>query len=376
MLHPPNKAAAGDPIVRAQAGNISESTPSSSRKTWRFWSGACFVIVLLAAFGQPLLGLANYAARSSLHSYILLIPFVSGYLLYLRRDQLPKERVADLPFGIALLACGLGVFLFTHWLAFAGRAAHGQLQLRAFDHLVPLLSWCGRFFLFRARLDASSRFSASLPHFHGSNAGCDGRCSRECFEICLGGGGKCSFSPQWHAFSPRRSRFPTAEHYHRSRAGMQRHSIELGAFDDWYPGRQFIPENVLAAFCACRIHHSARDFTKWLPHPRDRPPLRESRPADDSQSNPPPGRACVFRAFADSVIFAVVVAPQGRDPNPPSGIALRHCRGFETSATLFCGACSLCSPHFYASFRELCPPVSGERFRDPTLRLAPRERFA
>jgi len=89
---------------------------------WRFWGGACFVIVLLAVFGQPLLGLANYAAHSSLHSHILLIPFVSGYLLYLRRDQLPKERVADLPFGIVLLACGLGVFLFTHWLAFAGRA--------------------------------------------------------------------------------------------------------------------------------------------------------------------------------------------------------------------------------------------------------------
>jgi exosortase C (VPDSG-CTERM-specific) len=122
MLHPPNKATVGDPIVRAPAGNISESTPSSSRKTWRFWSGACFVIVLLAAFGQPLLGLANYAARSSLHSYILLIPFVSGYLLYLRRDQLPKERVTDFPFAIVLLACGLGVFLFTHWLAFAGRA--------------------------------------------------------------------------------------------------------------------------------------------------------------------------------------------------------------------------------------------------------------
>jgi exosortase C (VPDSG-CTERM-specific) len=89
---------------------------------WRFWSAACFVIVLLAAFGQPLIGLAYYAAHSSLHSYILLIPFVSGYLLYLRRDQLPKERVADLPFGIVLLGCGLGVFLFTHWLAFAGRA--------------------------------------------------------------------------------------------------------------------------------------------------------------------------------------------------------------------------------------------------------------
>ena len=121
MLHVSNKDTARDPIVREQARNVSESTPSSSRKMWRFWGGACFVIILLAAFGQPLLGLANYAAHSSLHSYILLIPFVTGYLLYLRRDQLPRERVADLPFGIVLLACGLGVFLFTHWLAFAGR---------------------------------------------------------------------------------------------------------------------------------------------------------------------------------------------------------------------------------------------------------------
>jgi len=98
------------------------STLSEKKKMWRIWAGACFAIALLGGFAQPLLGLANYAAHSSLHSYILLIPFVSGYLLYLRRDQLPKERVADLQFGIVLLACGLGVFLFTHWLAFAGRA--------------------------------------------------------------------------------------------------------------------------------------------------------------------------------------------------------------------------------------------------------------
>jgi len=88
---------------------------------WRFWGGVCFVIVLLAAFGLPLLGLANYAAHSELYSYILLVPFVSAYLLYLRRDQLPKKRVADIPLGILALAGGLGVFLFTHWLTFAGR---------------------------------------------------------------------------------------------------------------------------------------------------------------------------------------------------------------------------------------------------------------
>ena len=80
------------------------------------------MILLLAAFGQPLLALANYAAHSALHSHILLIPFVSAYLLYIRRDQLPRKYVADLPLGMVFLAGGLGFFLFTYWLNFAGRA--------------------------------------------------------------------------------------------------------------------------------------------------------------------------------------------------------------------------------------------------------------
>jgi len=117
-----NGAAPRETIIPAEAQNVSESSASGHRNMWRFWSGACFVILLLAAFGQPLLALANYAAHSALHSHILLIPFVSAYLLYIRRDQLPRRYVADLPLGMALLAGGLGVLLFTYWLNFAGRA--------------------------------------------------------------------------------------------------------------------------------------------------------------------------------------------------------------------------------------------------------------
>ena len=122
MLHPPNRANPSETIVRERLGNISASTTPVRRTIWRFWTGACFVILLLAAFGQPLLSLANYAAHSALHSHIVLIPFVSAYLLYIRRDQLPRRYVADLPLGIVLLAGGLGILLFTYWLNFAGRA--------------------------------------------------------------------------------------------------------------------------------------------------------------------------------------------------------------------------------------------------------------
>jgi len=96
------------------------TTPPSHLKTWRFWSGVVFAIALLSVFAQPLLALMNYAARSQLFSYILLIPFVSAYLLYIRRDQLPKNYLSDLPIASVCLAGGLGVLAFTYWIHFAG----------------------------------------------------------------------------------------------------------------------------------------------------------------------------------------------------------------------------------------------------------------
>ena len=114
--------AAREITVPTRRENISESTPSRQKQKWRFWSGVCFAVVLLAAFAPPLLGLINHAARSQLHSYILLVPFVSAYLLYLRHDQLPKNYVSDLPLAIVSLAGGLGGLVCTYWLDFAGRA--------------------------------------------------------------------------------------------------------------------------------------------------------------------------------------------------------------------------------------------------------------
>jgi len=104
--------------------------------------------VLLAAFGQPLLALINYAARSQLYSYILLVPFVSAYLLYLRRDQLPKKYVIDLPLAIVSLAGGLGALAFIYWLDFAGRAPadNDRLTLLTLSFLCCLAA--GGFFFF------------------------------------------------------------------------------------------------------------------------------------------------------------------------------------------------------------------------------------
>ena len=104
------------------------------------------MIVLLATFGRPLLALANYAAHSELHSYILLVPLVSVYLLYLRRNQLPKDYAAELPLAIVFLAAGLGVIAFTYSSVGLAPADNGHLVLLTLSFLCCLAA--GGFFFF------------------------------------------------------------------------------------------------------------------------------------------------------------------------------------------------------------------------------------
>ncbi len=124
-----DRAAARETSIPTQAGRISGSTLTKNKKKWRIWAGICFAIALLGAFAQPLLTLINYAAKSDLYSYILLIPFVSAYLLYLRRDQLPKNYVIDLPVTIAFLVTGVATLAFACWLDFAGQAPAGNARI-------------------------------------------------------------------------------------------------------------------------------------------------------------------------------------------------------------------------------------------------------
>ena len=127
---------------------MSESTPPTQNQKWRFWTGVCFAIVLLVVFARPLLMLTSYVAGSQLHSYILLVPFVSAYLLYIRRNQLPKNYTTDLPLTIVSLAAGLGLLAFTYSLDFAGRAPanNDRIVLLTLSFLCCLAA--GGFFFF------------------------------------------------------------------------------------------------------------------------------------------------------------------------------------------------------------------------------------
>ena len=80
------------------------------------WLGpAVYAAVLLLLSGPHLFALAVYAAQSDLNSHILLIPFVSAYLLYLRRDRLPRESVPAPGLAAIPLATGLVALVGAAW---------------------------------------------------------------------------------------------------------------------------------------------------------------------------------------------------------------------------------------------------------------------
>jgi exosortase C (VPDSG-CTERM-specific) len=144
-------------MVSGQKANTSESSSPTHRKSWRGWGGTCIAILLVLAFAQPLLTLIKYAAGSQLDSYILLVPFVSAYLLYLRRDQLPKNYDIDLPLTIVSFAGGLVLLLFSYWLhsVEGGQDDNGSLVLLISSFLCCLAAG-GFFFLGRSWMRAAA----------------------------------------------------------------------------------------------------------------------------------------------------------------------------------------------------------------------------
>lgn len=70
-----------------------------------------FIVLLVLAFSWFLITLATYAIGTDIHSHIVLVPFVSAYLIYLRRKEMPSEY-SFAPAWISFLLCaGIGSLL-------------------------------------------------------------------------------------------------------------------------------------------------------------------------------------------------------------------------------------------------------------------------
>src|SRR6478672_12676353 len=74
----------------------------------RFLGWCIYLAILCAALALPLREFATYTAHSDVHSYVLLIPFVTAYLIYIRWRQLSGELRTSWGPAAALAAVGVG----------------------------------------------------------------------------------------------------------------------------------------------------------------------------------------------------------------------------------------------------------------------------
>src|SRR4029077_13160177 len=115
-----------------------------------------FGIFVVGVFLKPLFLLAAGAMQSQLDSYIVLVPFVSAYLVYDRRKRLPKEDGFSLWAMIPLVA---GIIALTTALKLHrpgnSLSDHDYLALMALS-FVGFLAAGGFFFLGRKWMTAAA----------------------------------------------------------------------------------------------------------------------------------------------------------------------------------------------------------------------------
>ena len=122
---------------------------------------ACAILLTLL-FGRPLTQLMVHAAQSDLHSHILLVPFIAGYLLYSQRESLPPPGSRSTG-GTALMG-GFGLTVLVARTAWRGSlSVNDELSMVALA-FVSLIAADG-FLFFGSRWMSAAAFPFAFLTF-------------------------------------------------------------------------------------------------------------------------------------------------------------------------------------------------------------------
>jgi len=77
----------------------------------RLMGWCIYLVILCGAFALPIREFVTYAAHSDVHSYVLLIPFVTAYLIFIRWKHLSPELSSAWGLALLLAAVGTGALL-------------------------------------------------------------------------------------------------------------------------------------------------------------------------------------------------------------------------------------------------------------------------
>jgi len=109
----------------------------------RFWGFVGFTLVALALVFEPLRDLLESASRSEYYSHIILIPCVTGYLIYLRKKELLGPSSPSPALGGLLAAAGIALYL----LGVSQGARLGENDLVGLKVFSAEMFWVGGFIL-------------------------------------------------------------------------------------------------------------------------------------------------------------------------------------------------------------------------------------
>src|SRR5438552_15149729 len=123
----------------------------------RFAGWCIYLVILFGTFALALREFVAYARHSDVHSYVLLIPFVTAYLIYIRRKQLSRELSSAWGYALLLAAAGTGA-LFAR-LHFAELGQNDYMTLLALSFVCFVIAGT---FLF---LGSKWALSAMFPLF-------------------------------------------------------------------------------------------------------------------------------------------------------------------------------------------------------------------
>ncbi len=142
MKPTPENPARKTVLANASLAGLNGGGGNMGRRVRQF---ACFAVALAVAFTLPLANLARFAYDSDLFSYILLVPFISAYLIWRKRAQLAAHAESSLALAGGALAVGLAALGW--WLAGNTRSllVEDRLCLQTIAFLCFLLA--GAFYL-------------------------------------------------------------------------------------------------------------------------------------------------------------------------------------------------------------------------------------
>jgi exosortase C (VPDSG-CTERM-specific) len=103
-------------MISSNPSTIAPSVASASQPNvaQRLKGFALLTFLLIACFSRPLYTLVRFALHSSLYSHIVLIPFVSAYLILLQRRNLANVCTQARGFAMLPFLAGFG-FLVAYW---------------------------------------------------------------------------------------------------------------------------------------------------------------------------------------------------------------------------------------------------------------------